>query len=272
MSSADSFVLQLRSLIPSLKPSHQRVLELCLSDPGFVLNANAQQVAERAEVSAATVVRAARAAGFSGLPHLRLGLARSSAAGQEPEAQVGRAGSAAEVMELISASHARSLRAVQQTLRTEELQRAAELLGGARRVLLAASGTSLAVASDAAFRLTLNGLIVQHSADSYSAVLLAGQLEAVDVVLAVSHSGQTRQTLETVRSAQAGGAQAIAITSFSGSALAQLAEVPLVAMGMAEAEQLVESSSRISHLAVVDMLCAALSLAEGTPGGQAGQR
>ncbi len=260
----DSFVLQLRSLLPGLKPGHRRVLELCLSDPGFMLNANAQQVAERAEVSAATVVRAARAAGFTGLPHLRLALARSSAAGQEPEAQIGQAGSAAEIMELISASHSRSLQAARQTLRAEDLQRAAGLLAGAGRVLLAASGTSLAVASDAAFRLTLNGLTVQHSADGYSAVLLAGQLDAGDAVLAVSHSGETRQTLETVQSAQASGARALAITSFSGSSLARLADVPLVAMGAAEAEQLVESSSRIAHLAVVDMLCAALTLDGGS--------
>lgn len=260
MADGDSFLLQLRSQLPGLKPAHQRVLELCLEDPSFVLNANAQQVAARADVSAATVVRAARAAGFTGLPHLRLALARSSAADEQPEAQISRAGSAQEVIDLISASHIRSLQVARSTLEPTDIERAGTLLTGARRVLLASSGTSLAVAADAAFRLTLNGLTVQHSADSYSAVLLAGQLDAEDAVLVVSHSGETRQTLETVQAAQGSGAQVIAITSFGSSTLAKVADVPLVAMGVSAAHHLVESSSRIAHLAVVDMLCAALTL------------
>lgn len=260
MPDGDSFLLQLRSQLPGLKPGHQRVLELCLEDPSFVLNANAQQVAARADVSAATVVRAARAAGFTGLPHLRLALARSSAAGEETEAKISRAGSAEEVIDLISASHIRSLQAARSTLDPADIERAGALLTEARRVLLAASGTSLAVAADAAFRLTLNGLTVQHSADSYSAVLLAGQFDAEDVVIAVSHSGETRQTLETVQAAHGSGAQVIAITSFSGSTLAKVADVPLVAMGVSAAQHLVESSSRIAHLGAVDMLCAALTL------------
>lgn len=242
---------------------HAAVVELIVDDPVFVLDATAQEIAHRAQVSAATVVRAVRSAGFTGLPDLKKTLARVSyEAANTPSAtrSLTEASTTAELTDVIIASHAESLRAAHGTLDQAAVTEAIRTLRSARRVLVTASGTSLPVATDVSYRLTMSGLTVQHSADSYSSVLLAGLLGPEDVLLAVSHSGQTPQTLDVVEEARTGGATIMAITSYSQSQLARLADIPLVAVGSTGAEQLVESSSRIAHLAVVDVLHSALTL------------
>ncbi|WP_191089877.1 MurR/RpiR family transcriptional regulator [Nesterenkonia ebinurensis] len=253
---------RLRSLLPSLKPGHAAVVELMIQEPLFVLDATAQQIAHRAQVSAATVVRAVRSAGYSGLPELKKHLARATHGQDSSSAarSLSQSTTSAELTEVIVASHAESLRAVHGTLNQHNLARAISTLRTARRVQATAAGTSLPVAADAAFRLTFAGLAVQHTEDSYSAVLAAGLLTDQDTLIAVSHSGETPQTMEVVREAASSGATVIAITSYSESTLARAAEIALVALGSGHAELLTESSSRIAHLAVVDVLHAALTM------------
>lgn len=245
-----------------MKPGHAAVVELVINEPAFVLDATAQQIAHCTDVSAATVVRAVRAAGFDGLPELKKVLARTSGQSTPHSAtrSLSEAHSPGKLTDVIISSHADSLRAAHGTLNQAAVAKAISALRSARKVLITASGTSRPVATDAAYRFTTAGVTVQHTEDSYSAVLLAGLLDADDVVLAVSHSGQTRHTREVTDEATASGAQVIAITSYSQSPLAQSADIPLIAVGASSAEHLVESSSRIAHLAVVDVLHAALEL------------
>lgn len=256
---------RLRSLLPGLKDGHGRVVELIIEDPQYVLTATAAEIAQRCEVSSATAVRAVRSAGFGGLPELKQRLARAMGSGDQRPAPraLAEVTTISELTETIAASHIESLHAVRGTLSAGTLEQAVGSLRDAGRVLVTASGTSLPVATDAAYRLTMSGLTVQHTADNYSSVVLAGHLGPGDVLLAVSHSGETRQTLDVVEVAQAAGARVIGVTSFSASPLARTADLPLIAVGNAAAEQLVESSSRIAHLAVVDMLCSAAALGVG---------
>lgn len=252
----------LRSLLPGLKPGHAAVVELVIKDPLFVLDATAQQIAHCTQVSAATVVRAVRSAGYSGLPELKKTLAAVSRQSATPSAErsLAEATSPAQLTDVIITSHGESLRAAHGTLDQDAVAQAISTLRSTRRVLVTASGTSLPVATDAAYRMTISGLTAQHSADSYSSVLLAGLLGPEDALLAISHSGETPQTLQVVEEAQAGGATIIAITSYSQSTLARIADIPLVAVGSTSADHLVESSSRIAHLTVVDVLHSALAL------------
>lgn len=262
MDDLPTLTARLHSLRPGLKPGHARVVDLVIAEPQFALNATAADIASRAGVSTATVVRAARSAGFGGLAELKRALVSALGAGggiTAPKA-LSEARTVKELTNVIIASHAESLKAAHGTLDAAALEAAVQALDGADRILITASGTSQPVAHAAAYRLTLSGLTVQHSEDSYSSVLLAGLLSTADALIAVSHSGETRQTLDVVEQAQSVGATVIAITSYSQSTLAGTADIPLVAIGSAGAEHLVESSSRIAHLAVVDVLHSALAL------------
>ena len=70
---------RIRAARASLRPAEQRVATAVLADPAGAVAATVSSLAERAEVSQATVVRFARALGFDGLPDLRIALTQDLA-------------------------------------------------------------------------------------------------------------------------------------------------------------------------------------------------
>lgn len=254
----------LQARLPGLRRSDAAVVRLALDEPTFLVSATTAEAAERAGVSPATVVRAARAVGYDGFSEFKLALARASGGVSifVPPRQLSEAATTGELQEAILSSHAASIAAIRGTLDTAELERAVTLLDGAGRILVAGSGTSASVALDAAFRFTSIGLIAQASADHLSAMVVARLLTAADVLVAVSYTGVTPQTMDIVEAAKAAGARVVAVTSFTASPLARTADVTLIAGGENLGRQLAASSSRLAHLAVVDLLHAAVARAD----------
>lgn len=162
-------------------------MRLVLDEPAFVGSATTDQVAKRAGVSAATVVRAARAAGFGGFADLKLALARAAGAGSSPDqhAELTTKSTIDDVCAVVLASHGKSIHALPATLASAPLSRAVSLLKSARHILLFGVGTSAAPAADAAYRWTTIGCQAQAVPDTRTAQLQARLLTRDDVLVAI---------------------------------------------------------------------------------------
>jgi DNA-binding MurR/RpiR family transcriptional regulator len=252
------------ALVPGLRPSDAKVLRLVLDDPAFVQSATTDEVARRAGVSPATVVRAARSSGFQGFSELKLALAQAAVHETNTEAPTPLAGDSTveHICEAVLASHAGSIRSARATLDADALRRAVSLLSSAREIVVFGVGTSAAPAIDAAYRWTTIGCRAQAPRDTRSAQLQARQLDRHDVLVAISHTGASTETLAVVGAATAAGASVITITSFAASPLAERADALLVAGGPDLGLHMAASSSRLAHLAVVDVLHAGVGLAD----------
>ncbi len=251
--------------LPGLRASDAKVMRVVMADSAFVQSATTDEVAGRAGVSPATVVRAARAAGFHGFGDLKLALARAS--GQQPVPnppdELTSQSTLDELCDTVLASHAASIRSVRATLRSAALRRAVTLLNSAREILVFGVGTSASPAADAAYRWTTIGCRAQAPRDVRTAQLQARLLTAEDVVVAVSHTGRSAETLAVVEAARTPtAARIVVITSFDSSPLAERADALLVAGGPDLGLQMGSSSSRLAHLAVIDVLHAGIALAD----------
>ena len=74
------------------------------------------------------------------------------------------------------------------------------------------------------------GLAIRADADSHMQATEAALVTPDDVVIAVSHSGATKELLQSVQTAKAAGAGIIVITSHGQSLLAKLADICLCGM------------------------------------------
>ncbi|MFI6344127.1 MurR/RpiR family transcriptional regulator [Streptomyces sp. NPDC050560] len=252
------------AVLPGLRPSDAKVMRLVLDDPAFVQSATTAEIAERAGASPATVVRAARAAGFEGVGDLKRALVRELAlrSNSAPPEELTEGATTAEIRELVLASHAATIGATRATVDPEALTRAAALLAAADMINVFGVGTSAAPAADAAYRWTAIGCRTAAPHDARTAQLQAGLLNPASVLVAVSHSGQSAETLAVADAALGAGASVVAITSFASSSLAERATVALVAGGPDLGLHMAPASSRLAHLAVVDILHAAISLTD----------
>lgn len=254
---------RLRANLPSLPPSGRRLGEAVLDEPREVIHLTVTEFAARTGTSVATVVRFCQDIGLRGFQDLKIRLAAESI---PPEPGIVEGVTAddepAAVLEKVLRSTASAVTGASGTLDAEQFRRAVDLLRSARRVLFVAVGTSSPLAQDAGYRFRMAGLAAEAPSDTHVQHVAARLLEPSDVCVAISHTGQTRETLATVGSARQAGAAAVAVTSFFSSPLTELVDVALVA-GSREIDFRVEAmASRVAHIAVLDALFVAVCLAD----------
>ncbi len=261
----DGVLLAVRAKLPEFTGALRRVADQVLTDPAGASRATIVELAERSGTSPATVTRFCRALGFEGYAELRLGIAaetgRARAAGWTVD--IGREiepGDPLEkVLEQIMAADTRAMHDTAALLDLREVERAADAIAGATRVnIFGASGSAL-VGEEMQFSLHRIGVAAWAWTDVHNGLASAALLRAGDVALGVSHSGQTRETIEMLAEAGSHGATTVALTSFPRSPLAELADIVLVTATQATTFRPDALSARHPQLVVLDLLYIAVA-------------
>lgn len=146
-----------------LAPAERQVAEYMRDNAYDVAFASAGEIGANAGTSDATVIRTAKALGYSGLPELKRVVGSALAAlGRPPDLLHRRietvSGGAADTLDSVFAETADLLTEARRTLSTDEFGRAANLLGEAASVSTFGVGPSGFVASYLALRLNRMGL------------------------------------------------------------------------------------------------------------------
>ncbi|UFU04035.1 MurR/RpiR family transcriptional regulator [Ruania suaedae] len=252
----------IRAGIEALHPSEQRVAQVFIDRPEWTIEASAQEVADAAGTSRATVVRTAQHLGFSGYPQLRVLLARDvglsarTVEEREPRDAVG-------VVRAVVRDVARAAEDLAMLVDGDDVQLGVELLLAAPTVLVIGNGLSAPVAMEAAMRLNAIGRSAEAPMDHLAQGVRARLLRPQDVCIVVSGTGSTRPTVQAARAAREAGAGVIAFTAFTGSPLTELASVSFVSgLGASSFRDEITRTTRLSQTIMVNALIRALIQAD----------
>ncbi|MFJ9346589.1 MurR/RpiR family transcriptional regulator [Streptomyces sp. NPDC101237] len=252
---------RIRAALPSLAPSERRVAEAVLADPGQASELSISALGKQADTSVATVMRFCRAIGVGNYPQLRLALAAAAAhehavGGERPApgTDISATDSLADIVGKIIYNEVRALEDSGAELDIEVLGRAVDALAGARRIDIFGVGASAFVGQDLHQKLHRIGHIAFIWTDRHAALTAAALLGPGDVALAVSHSGETEDTVEPLQAAAERGATTIALTNVPRSTLAESADLVLTTCARETPFRSGATVSRIAQLAVVDCL------------------
>src|SRR4051794_34721889 len=262
----DSVLVQVRARLPEFTGALQRVAEHVLSDPAAAARATIVELAERSGTSPATVTRFCRALGFDGYADLRLGIAGEAGRGARLAGwtvDIGREIQPTDpldrVLGQIMAADTQAMHDTAALLDLGEVERAAAAIAGATRVdIYGASGSAL-VGGEMQFSLHRIGVATWAWTDVHNGLASAALLRAGDVALGISHSGQTRETIEMLAEAGSHGATTVALTSFPRSPLAEVADIILLTASQATTFRPDALSARHPQLVVLDLLYIAVA-------------
>lgn len=263
---AGSLLVRLRSQLPEFTGALQRVAEQVLADPAAAARATIVELAERSGTSPATVTRFCRALGFEGYADLRLSIA----------GETGRAARAAgwtvdigreiqptdpleRVLSQIMAADTRALAETAALLDLGAVERAADAVAAANRVDIYGISGSALVGAELQLCLHRIGLASWSWTDVHNGLASAALLRKGDVAIGISHSGQTRETIEMLAEASSSGAITVALTSSPKSPLADVADVALVHAMQATTFRPDALSGRHPQLVVLDLLYIAVA-------------
>ena len=254
---------QIRRASAGLSPAERRVAAYVLSRPRSALNDPIAQIARDAKVSQPTVIRFCRTLGCEGLSDFKLRLA-SGLTGTMPitHSQVNADDSMLELGVKVLGNTASAILRARDHLNRDSIDRAIELIAGAERVELYATGHFAVVADDAQLKLLRIGVAAAAFTVPRLQRLAAHLLGPRAVAVVISGSGQVPELLEVVDTARARGAAVLAISS-SQSPIARRADLALIVDHVQDVASHLPMISRILHLLMVDILVVGVTLQRG---------
>ncbi|GIG68176.1 DNA-binding MurR/RpiR family transcriptional regulator [Phytomonospora endophytica] len=250
---------------PTMPEAMARIARIITDAPEAAANAGIVDLAERAGTSTATVTRFSRLLGFTGYAKLRVAIATETGRAEQARwrtdisADIAPGDSMDRVLDVVATADTRAIQATAASVDTAAVERVAEAVAGASRVELFGMGSSGTAGREMAFRLERIRVPVWFRPDSHSALTNAALLGPGDVAFGLSHSGRTREVIETLSEAADHGALTVAVTSFGRSPLAEVADVVLTTSVHETTFRLAALSALHSQLLVLDLIYIAVA-------------
>jgi RpiR family carbohydrate utilization transcriptional regulator len=261
---AGDILRSIREALPSLSASHQRIAEVILEDPERAVQNNIEDLSKRANVSAPTVVRFARAVDCEGLRDLKLKLAGALALGTSYlHRGVGAADTTGDVVRNVVSSITSVLSEWQRQIKPSEIERVADAFNRAGRIDCYGTGqTSHFLAQDMQARLFRLGLVSNAYSDAHLQLVAAATLTEKDVLVAISFVGRMPTLIEAVRLGKERGATIVALTR-SHTPLERLGDIVLPVDVPSDATMRVGTDAYVVQLAMIEILMVATGLKRG---------
>lgn len=261
---ATDLLARLASARADLSPSEARVADIVLDQPGAIPRMNLAALADLAGVSEPTVLRFCRSLGVEGYADFKLELARALATGGVAylHREIGFGDGIGTVAAKVFQSSINALAVVQQSIDADVLERAVDMLAGARRIEILAVGLSHIVALDAQQKLMRLETPCIALTDSHLQTMSAATLRPGDVALIFSYNGRIKDILRCASVAREAGAATVAVTC-SGTPLAAVCDLVIPVDVPEDTFVYAPMTTRLAHLAVLDVLATGVALRRG---------
>ena len=257
----DDVIGRIRSALPTLRPAEGRVAASVLADPDSAIADTVAALAVRAEASQASVVRFARAVGFTGFPELRIALAQELSRRQVElerseiaEGTINASDTLAEVVAKIAFHEARSIEQTARLIDHDALDTVATTVASGVMSTTFGVGASALAATDLSQKLQRIGLVCQFSPDTHVQLSQAALVGPGSVAVAFSFGGATLEVHRCLTLAKARGALTVAVTNVPDSPVGRLADIVLLSSAREAQLRAGALASRMAQLAVVDFL------------------
>jgi DNA-binding MurR/RpiR family transcriptional regulator len=250
---------------PTMPDALGKIAETILGDPETAAHDSIVDLAERSGTSTATVTRFSRTLGFKGYANLRVAIATETGRAEQARWETDISGDIApddpldDVLGVITAADTRAIQATAAGLDVGAAERVAAAIAGAGRVEIVGFGSSGTAGREMAFRLERIRIPVWYRSDSHTALTNAALLGPGDVAIGLSHSGRTREVIETLAEAADHGATTVAVTSFGRSPLAEVADVVFTTSVHETTFRVAALSALHSQLLVLDLIYVAVA-------------
>jgi DNA-binding MurR/RpiR family transcriptional regulator len=215
---------RIAALAAALPPTERRVADVLVADASAAVDCTAQELADLAGVSRASVIRTAQTLGYDGYPQMRVAVAREVALAAARDDAAGYDGVLHRRLDQFS----RNLPRIMSAVTEEAAGQFVAALDRAERVVVVATGLSAPLGLDVAMRLGAAGRPAEYVPDTMGQQIAAATLTAGSACLVVSGSGATQTSIEAAAAARAAGAEVLAVTHFARAPLLEHATKALV--------------------------------------------
>lgn len=245
-----------------ISPTERNVIDLVTNRPDEVVGLSIHELASRTFVSPSTISRLCRKIGLSGYKQFQAALVYDLAmrheSGRAMVEDIRPGDTVKGIMQKVTRRDSESIAITEKLNDPVVVSSCVSLMTRARCINLFGVGSSYLSARDLHYKLIRLNVPCNISEDWHVQLVYARNSTPDDLAIAFSYSGRTRETIRCVETARERGSKVVVVSRAGQDAsIVRLADHALY---VASTEPLLRSSataSRISQLAVVDILFAA---------------
>lgn len=245
--------------INSMTQADRQIARFILDHPEQMLAMSSAALAEATGRSQSSVVKFSQKLGYEGYQQLKLDVNKAKA--QEFHAPAGvihgtidASDSYMTILQKLIGSKLLSMRETSAVNTEATINSALDALMSARRIQLAGVGASSLVARDFSYKLLKLGRTVLVDSDSHIQISNASALNDQDLIIALSHSGRSMETLRIAELAKKRGATLLSVTGLQPNPLLDIADISLFTVADEERVRSSAITSRDAQLMLTDML------------------
>lgn len=255
-----SCIKEIEQRYNKLTAREKLVADFIVSNHDNIVQMTIGELAEKAGVSKATVVRCCNSLGFRGYPDLKISLVKDNAVIESTYASyVDKTDDADTIMEKVFRANITTLQNTLRQIDKEVFSKIVDAIFDARIVYIYGIGASGDFARDFQRRLMQIGITAIAYSDSSSAKQSTLNITEQDFVFGVSQSGRTRVVVDTLKLAHENGAKTGCMTGYSDSPIVACSDYPLVVTTNNLKYPIDSISARVTQISVFDSLIISLS-------------
>lgn len=249
----DKTTLNIKIMYDKMGKAEKRIADWIMENPGAIIPLSIIDLAEKCGCGEATIVRFARRLGFSGYQDLKISLAQETGT-TSVSTTVTAEDSAADIYDKVCNDIYCALEMTKRAVDDDALQAACERISAARRIVIFGLGNSASIAKDAEHKFLRAGCDAAAYSDNHMQVIAASHLTDKDVVIAISHSGSSKDIIDALKIAKGAGATTICITNEGKSPILSHSDIILHTASDETKYNILALNSRIAQLSLINVI------------------
>ncbi|MDX1391117.1 MAG: MurR/RpiR family transcriptional regulator [Rheinheimera sp.] len=251
---------KINALRDKLPRAEQQLANYILHNPAHIRDMPSQTLASAVGISQASVVRFTQKLGYKGYPDFKYAL--SDSLYQQPavlsndklHGEIALDDTFSAMSQKLLAGKINVLQKTHAINAQSSFEQAALWLRSAKRVLLCGKGGSALVAKDFSYKLQKLGMAALAETDTHVQLANIANYTADDVLVVVSESGETPDSVKITEQAAANNVSIISITCFGNNSVTKLSGVQLYTVAEESSARLSSILARNAQELVIDTL------------------
>jgi len=251
---------KINALREKLPRAEQQLADYILANPDHIRDMPSQMLAKAVGISQASVVRFTQKLGYKGYPDFKFAISDSlhhqvpAISGDKLHGEISLEDTFSTMREKLLASKINVLQKTHAINSQTSYEQAALWLRSAKRVLLCGKGGSALVAKDFSYKLQKLGTAALAETDTHIQLANIANYTCEDVLVVLSESGETPDSVKITEQAVANGVQIISITAYGSNSVAKLAGLNLYTVADESSARLSSILARNAQELVIDTL------------------
>ncbi|MGL5378725.1 MurR/RpiR family transcriptional regulator [Clostridium sp.] len=251
-----SCILRMNNIYNELTEVDKKVADYINENKELISKLSVSELAQKSNVSSASIVRFSRKLGYSGFGELKIEIAKDAISKSKDYSYVEKDGDMS-VNSVVSKITNTNIESITQTTKLNELSKIEDAIReiiNSKTVYAFGVGGSALVALDLQQKLFRINKPIVTSLDTHTQMMVSSNLSSNDVAIAISYSGKSKEVIKSIENAKARGAKCISITKYGDNDLNRMCDINLFVPNIENKLREGAISSRIAMLTLIDII------------------